>query len=108
MEDRRGDVSGRGRRHHGHRGVLLKLRGDRVLRGRAAVVLVAAPGTVQHRGRGQRAEPVQVGWLFGSAHVQAVRRVRDTRSPTQPRRPGKKNAIYNFFFFIIKNKASNT
>lgn len=89
MEDRRGDVSGRGRRHHSHRGVLLQLRGDRVLRGRAAVAIVTSPGIVQHRGRGQRAIPVQVGWLFGDTHVQAVCRVRNPRSPSQPRRQSK-------------------
>jgi len=94
VEDRRGDVSGRGRRHHGHRGVLLQLRGDRVLRGRAAVVIVTAPGIVQHRGHGQRAIPVQVGWLFGYTPVQAVRRVRNPRSPSQPRRPGKYQSLY--------------
>lgn len=94
MEDRRGDAPGRGRRHHGHRGVLLQLRGDRVLRGRASVVIVTAPGIVQHRGHGQRAIPVQVGWFFGDTPVQVVRRVRNTRSTTQPRRPGKCQSLY--------------
>jgi len=93
VEDRRGDVSGRGRRHHGHRGVLLQLRGDYVLYCRAAVVVVTASGIVQRGGRGQRAIPVQVGRLLGDTPVQAVRSVRNPRSPTQPRRPGKYRSL---------------
>lgn len=77
MEDRCDDVPSRGHRNHGHRSVLLQLRGDHVLRRRPADVFIvptAAAGTVQRRG--QRAEPGQVGGgLVGAAYVQAVRRV---------------------------------
>lgn len=93
VEERGGDDAGRGRRHHRHGRVLLQLRGHRgvhLLRRRPVFVLFAVVRTADQFGLRLR-RPAQSGPIQfdGTARVQAVRRVQNSRLPTPIRRQGE-------------------
>lgn len=105
VEERGGDVAGRGRHHHRHGSVLLQLRGHRgvrLLRGRPVFVLFAAVRPADQFGVRLR-RPAQPGPIRfdGTARVQAVRRVQNSRLPTPIRRRGEYLHNLFCFFFLV-------